>query len=153
MKKIDERVIEHDGNHIAEIVVIDETAGNKFFVTCQVGDLFYRTFKSSYIDYVIKGGEKPGEVEGEDHLFFSLDDEISPYGEKNTPFRDFYREALSLACGKQKEDYLKNKYSSLEKPRGNIKFEIVSKKCEDTSCGPCFGGCEWEIEFFLPNHD
>ena len=149
MKKLNERVIEKDGNYIAEVVVLDETTGEKYFVTCRVGNLFYRTFRSSYIDYVLNGGDRPEEVEGNDYLWFNYESGEGP-AESESLFREYYLEALSLAGEMEKNDYVNEKYSELEKPHGDIKFEIISKDSEEIGCGPCFMGCVYEIEFYLP---
>ena len=147
MIKVSEKVIEKNGNFIAEITVRDEKTGKCYYVVCQLGDLFYKTFESSYIDYVSGKAAEPKMVEGDDYLWWYVADT-----EEKSAFYDYYEETLALASDMEKSKYIKRKYSRLKKPDGNIKFEIVDK-CSETvfACGPIGEVCQ--IKFYLSEED
>ena len=134
MKKIDERVLRVDDNYVAEIVVEDE--GKKYYVVCQLGDLMYKTFDGSYIDFLSGKAPMPNEIEGDDYLWFD---------DNSTKFAAFYSEALERASKYQDESERAEKYSNAKVPSGTLKFDILDKQRE--SCGFVFENeaCELKV--------
>ena len=143
IKKLGIRSCKHKWEYIAECEVLDTETNEKFYVVVQRENLFYKTFRSSYIDY-FTGLTKiePEEVEGANSLWF--------YFEKDTRFYHQYFEALGEASKLETQDYNKRKYARIKKPLGNIKYKILNKRARPVlGCNGGYVGDDYEIEFLI----
>ena len=148
MKKINQEVIYKDEKIIAEITVYDEEIDETFYVVCQLGELFYNTYKSSYIDYVSNGGEPPVMLEGDTYMWYCAYDDR--FEEPPTRFFDYYEEALSLANRMEKKVFVNEKYKSIRKPRKKLNPEVIGKVTFGEDVGPCCGGTCWNLLCRIP---
>lgn len=144
LKDLGIRTLKKDFNYIAECEVLDTDTNLKYYVVTQFGDLFYKTFDSSYIDY-INGINKnvPQVIEGDNYLWFDVNEDRNI-----TRFWKEYNATYTAAYLLGHRQYIKAKYSHLKKPLGNIKFKILNKRTKPVfGCGPM--GDIYEIEFFI----
>lgn len=144
IKEIKIRTIKNNYNYISECEVLDTDTNDTFYVVTQLGNLFYNTYKSSYIDYV-KGitKEKPIKVEGNDYMWANFDCDCG-----ETKFWEQYGKTLEEASKLEHRYYINHKYPHLKKPLGNIKYKILNKKSNSVfGCGPI--GDAYEIEFLI----
>ena len=135
-------------NYISECVVVDTETNETFYVVTQFGDLLYATFTSSWLDYATgKVSEEPQRIEGEDYLFFDLNND-----NKETKFWEFYVDTFNEASHLEHTQYINRKYANMKKPIGNIKYEIVYKNNKPVfGCGPM--GDIYEIKFHILDDD
>ena len=144
IKEIKIKTIKHGYNYISECEVLDTDTNETYYVVTQFGNLFYKTFKNSYMDYVLgKTKVEPIQIEGDDYMWtdFSYDCGV-------TRFCKQYKKTFEEASKLEHRDYINHKYAHLKKPLGNIKFKILNKRRKCVyGCGPM--GEIYEIEFLI----
>ena len=146
MKLISNTTIRLKGNHISESKVLGDD--NKYYyVVVRFGNLLYATFDASLIKHMRGRSPKPNMIEGNSYLWFDINED-----RHETRFWQYYVDCYNLNYKKEKESYIKRKYSRLKKPIGHIRYENISKEITPVfSCGPT--GWDYCIKFHILDDD
>lgn len=140
LKRIGKKSLKNGNNYIGEVEVLDTDTNKHYYVVAQYGSLLYATFEASYINSIKNPIlDKPNMIEGETYRWWRKD---------NTRFFDFYEEAMDEADDVERRNTITRKYARMQKPRDELKYEIISKNTMDTfACGPL--GTIYEIKVRL----
>lgn len=142
---------------VAELVFRDKFTKEYIFYTvlfdegdrCEVS-----LYNSSYIDFALKGGKEPVEIEFDAHLFANYTGETTIEAQRQKLLSIVSDECMKATIKRCSEKYLAKKSNETEKPRGDIEYKIISmKKLEKRTAWEHAVDTVWEIEFYLPKEN
>ena len=124
---------------ISECCVLDTITQKKYYVVSQIGKTLYATFDNSYIGYLKHKNKKPQKLEGENFMFFDLNNRFI-----NTRFNKQYKLTYEASIFEKRKHYLNRKYSHIKKPTCNLNYVIIEKKSVSNNVEKLY-----EMEVFL----